>query len=170
MERTNHSPSGHWSLHIILYPPSGRVERQRGEGCCWSGVCFFAALTLRIRLLSSLACLRPSPLVSSRPSRREGESSTIPLVLRCVETNAQGGVIITWGRAGSSRSRETSGDARNDRILTNSATKILNGVSANPRACCGKTNFRPARLRRVGPGFIQPLFRFFDGFLVRLDT
>ena len=21
-------------LHIILYPPSGRVERQRGEGCC----------------------------------------------------------------------------------------------------------------------------------------
>ena len=27
-----------------------------------------------------------------------------------------------------SRSRETSGDARNDRILTNPATKILNGV------------------------------------------
>ncbi len=28
-----------------------------------------------------------------------------------------------------SRSRETSGDARNDQILTNSATKILNGVA-----------------------------------------
>ena len=38
----------------------------------------------------SLACPRPSPLVTSRPSRREGEISTIPLVLRCVETNARG--------------------------------------------------------------------------------
>ncbi len=34
-----------------------------------------------VRLLSSLACLRPSPLVTSRPSRREGECSTIPIVL-----------------------------------------------------------------------------------------
>ncbi len=42
-----------------------------------------------VRLLSSLACLRPSPLVTSRPSRREGESSTIPIVLRCVDTNAR---------------------------------------------------------------------------------
>ena len=41
-----------------------------------------------VRLLSSLACLRPSPLVTSRPSRREGESSTIPIVLRRVDTNA----------------------------------------------------------------------------------
>jgi len=28
------SPLGHWYLHNFLYPPSGRVERQRGEGCC----------------------------------------------------------------------------------------------------------------------------------------
>ncbi len=41
-------------------------------------------------LLSSLACLRPSPLVASRPSQWEGESSTIPIVLRCVETNGYG--------------------------------------------------------------------------------
>ncbi len=32
-----------------------------------------------------------------------------------------------------SRSRETSGDARNDRILTNPATKILNGVARGGR-------------------------------------
>ena len=40
------------------------------------------------RCLDTLACPRPSPLVTSRPSRREGEISTIPLVLRSVETNA----------------------------------------------------------------------------------
>ncbi len=41
------------------------------------------------RCLDTLTCPRPSPLVTSRPSRREGDISTIPLVLRCVDTNAR---------------------------------------------------------------------------------
>ena len=40
-----------------------------------------------------------------------------------------------------SRSRETSGDARNDQILTNSATKILNGVAQTRGVSTAQSGF-----------------------------
>ncbi len=53
-----------------------------------------------------------------------------------------------------SRSRETSGDARNDQILTNSATKILNGVALHRlprrRRQTNRVEQGPCRRLRLG--------------------
>ena len=54
-----------------FYPPTGRVERQRGEGQIHGRTAYDDPITPVVAL----------PARSSRPSRREGED-------RCVDTNA----------------------------------------------------------------------------------
>ncbi len=71
---------GHLSLWALVstqieshqfYPPSGRVERQRGEGQLHGRASDVGPITPVVAL----------PARSSRPSRREGED-------RCIDTNA----------------------------------------------------------------------------------
>ncbi len=121
--RARTSPRALVSTHHSL--PSLREGRATARGGLLLVRCSL------FRCLDTLACPRPSPLVTSRPSRREGESSTIPLVLRCVEINAlrevtgRGNAVKVFG----SRIRENlvvSGIARS---LTTSATTYTHAFS-----------------------------------------